>query len=389
MSEFISIVVGFKNREIERVKQFITTLKSQTNTNFELIFVDYGSDLELANKVEFYLQEIDFCTYVYHDSRGRSWSRSHALNIGGQLAKGNFLYFTDIDLLFHPNYIQHLNTIKQLDQHIYTRVYYLPEEFTSFDNLYTDNVYYYKQCEISHTSGKGILLCSKEVFCEIGGYDEYYCDWGIEDNDIYIRLVNSGYQENWTDNTIFPVYHAWHPPAENSIEFPDKWLDDSAFYYTINQKNILRNKYGYGKLISITDRKLMQLLANKQIAHTINVHPKGSTSTKTVFYREIWKALNENKEGLIQVNIPKFDFNNLSLTQRVLYKSIKWILQRTRAPYTLAYIEAHLKERFFFPERDIRWFVRKLEKETQHIEDYYINHDSKQVVVYLLGRLKN
>ena len=43
---------------------------------------------------------------------------------------------------------------------------------------------------LSHTSGKGILFVHRTKIESIGGYDTFYSDWGIEDNDIYIRLLN-------------------------------------------------------------------------------------------------------------------------------------------------------------------------------------------------------
>lgn len=382
MEGLISIVVGFKNRELERVEQFIQSLQNQSYKHFELIFVDYGSDLILAEQVEAYLKNMDFCNYVYNDSRGKSWSRSHALNIGSKLSKGDYLYFTDIDLLFHPDYLNHLHGLKNKHNHTYTRVYYLEESFTEYSNLFKDT--YFKLCEISHTSGKGILFIAKDLFHEIGGYDEYYCDWGIEDNDIYIRLISNGNEEKWTENENYPVYHAWHPPTDKQVEFPEKWLDDMSFYYTINQKNVLRNLNGYGKLIKKQNRKLISLLDKQQFSEVINVMPKGSTSTKTVFYRAIWKVLNEKQDGLIQVNIPKFQFNNLSFIQRSIYKFLNKIIRLTGSPYTLHYTEAFDRERFFFPERDIRWFLRKLEKETNVVSDYYLEYNQEIILVYIL-----
>ena len=48
----ISIVVGYRNREIERVKRSLDSLLQQKYVDFEMIFIDYGSDHSISKDIE-------------------------------------------------------------------------------------------------------------------------------------------------------------------------------------------------------------------------------------------------------------------------------------------------------------------------------------------------
>jgi hypothetical protein len=83
MTNTISIVIGFKDREISRVKNSLDSLSLQnSDINFEVIFVDYGSEEECSNQLLLLMHNFSFVKYVKVNSRGWFWNRSHALNIG-------------------------------------------------------------------------------------------------------------------------------------------------------------------------------------------------------------------------------------------------------------------------------------------------------------------
>jgi len=378
----ISIVVGFRNRELERVVQFVTSISTQIFKDFELVFVDYGSELELAQSVKEVLRDSPFCTYIYHDSRGKPWSRSHALNIGSLAASGAFLYFTDIDLLFHPNYLLHLNEIKAENRHVYTRVYYLKKGFDSFGSLFTFD--HFKHCEISHPSGKGMLLVSRKRFLEIHGYDEFYCDWGVEDNDIHIRLQYSGNEEFWTEHEEFPVYHVWHPPASIEVSFPDKWLDESAYYFYSNRRTVIRNPASFGQSVSLAERTITKLIDSNSVDEVIALPKSGSFNTRTFYYRQIWDAMEANVGKLIKVEIPKMNTSDLSVIQRIVFLIARAFLLTAKSPYVMMYQPEANRNGSFFPERDILWYLRKLEKNSNFKFDFLIKPESHNYTLYLL-----
>ena len=53
------------------------------------------------------------------------------------------------------------------------------------------------------------LSLYKSDFIKIGGFDESYMGWGLEDSDLIVRLINSGvYKKKIIRGAV--VFHLWH-----------------------------------------------------------------------------------------------------------------------------------------------------------------------------------
>ncbi len=381
----ISIIVAFRNRDVTRVSRFLESLSKQTSTNFELIFVDSGSDFTLAEEIKKLVESFSFTKYIYNDSRGRDWNKCIALNIGSKQSTGNFLYFTDIDLIFHEGYIEHLYSLKDAKCQIYTRVFMVNEKFVDYESIFNTDVNSFS--EISHTSGKGILLVSKDVFNEIGGYDEYYSDWGVEDNDIYIRLCAYGLIEKWADFEKYPVFHQWHVTNDRFHIYPEKWLDDISFHYITKQKKYKRN-VNPGKWTETISRKVINVF-NDNTIQTIEIPAFGITTTKTLFYRQIWDALFLKDSTCFRIIVPKYVVPKMSFFQITIYKFLVKLLKTINSPFSLEYFQKKERHKYFLPEEDIKWYIRKLVKDTDLIEDYYIMEEIDRTIYYIESNQKN
>ena len=381
----ISIIVAFRNRDVTRVSRFLESLSKQTSTNFELIFVDSGSDFTLAEEIKKLVESFSFTKYIYNDSRGRDWNKCIALNIGSKQSTGNFLYFTDIDLIFHEGYIEHLYSLKDAKCQIYTRVFMVNEKFVDYESIFNTDVNSFS--EISHTSGKGILLVSKDVFNELGGYDEYYSDWGVEDNDIYIRLCAYGLIEKWADFEKYPVFHQWHVTNDRFHIYPEKWLDDISFHYITKQKKYKRN-VNPGKWTETISRKVINVF-NDNTIQTIEIPAFGITTTKTLFYRQIWDALFLKDSTCFRIIVPKYVVPKMSFFQISIYKFLVKLLKTINSPFSLEYFQKKERHKYFLPEEDIKWYIRKLVKDTDLIEDYYIMEESDRTIYYIESNQKN
>lgn len=378
----ISIIVAYRNRDSQRINRFLDSLSKQSNKTFELIFVDSGTDLDLAKEIEKSVKSYAFATYIYNDTRGKDWNKCIALNIGSLHANGNYLYFTDIDLMFHENYVDHLYNSLDPKNQMYTRVYMVNEKFTAYNTIF--DIDRNLISEISHTSGKGILLVSKEVFEEIGGYDEYYSDWGVEDNDIYIRLTAYGLIEKWADYENYPVFHQWHQTNERFHVYPEKWLDDISFHYITLQKKYKRN-INPGKLIETRDRKILSIVNDDTGLglETIQVPTFGLNTTKTLYYRQIWDCLNSTELSIFKVVVPKYVIPKMSLIQIMISKMAAGLLKMIHSPFSLEYFQKKERYKYFLPEEDIKWYFRKLVKETELIDDYYIIENADNTIYYI------
>ena len=235
-----SIVVGFRNREIDRVKRSLDSILNQNNKNVEVVFVDYGSEPEISNKVSGLLENYDFVTYVYEDSRGKFWNRGHALNIGIRLAKGELCILWDIDLIADPVFLDSLASVDFSQEFTTHNCYYLSENWQTTVSPFNqyDKVAYV-----------GLMVVATNVLKEIGGFDEYYMIWGVEDEDIRLRLEWSGLTNRELSVEQSSVYHQWHPEADSV--FHDWWYI-AMLHYVQRNKTINRNE---GKFGLISQRK--------------------------------------------------------------------------------------------------------------------------------------
>ncbi len=99
----ISIIIPIYN-DASTIRKAIDSVIHQTETNWELIIIDDGSQDSTGEIVKKYLQNKKI-TYLYQSNSGVAAAR----NKGIELSKGNFLIFLDADDWFEPNLVEELN----------------------------------------------------------------------------------------------------------------------------------------------------------------------------------------------------------------------------------------------------------------------------------------
>lgn len=64
----------------------------------------------------------------------------------------------------------------------------------------------------------GLVLAEPQALADVGGFDERFTHWGLEDNDLFRRLCRSGVRPLLAN---FPVYHLPHPldPTQQAKSF--------------------------------------------------------------------------------------------------------------------------------------------------------------------------
>ena len=87
---------------------------------------------------------------------------SEARNVGAAMASGKFLLFIDADTLLTPQFFEAV--FATIDEN----------SFVSLQG----------RCK----GQGGVIIVPANAFLNIGGYDEVFSGWGVEDNDIYTRL---------------------------------------------------------------------------------------------------------------------------------------------------------------------------------------------------------
>lgn len=250
----LSVIFGYRDRETTRLKRCLDSLTKQTFEGFEVIFVDYGSQHKQAAETKALVESYSFCKYVYSDTRGWPWNRSRALNTGVKLAQGEYVMTTDVDMIY-PNdflatFIENLDPKKVL--HVFH--HFLPKRFKDWNGVekYTN----YPVAVNAH----GACHCiRKDIFEELGGFDEFYCYWGIEDRDLKEREMAYGLSiESLNGKTN--MFHQWHTTANyNTLGFLPQGLWQRMESHYHNQKDIIqRNPQGWGKIYKTEDRSLLK-----------------------------------------------------------------------------------------------------------------------------------
>jgi glycosyltransferase involved in cell wall biosynthesis len=219
---FFSFIIPYRNRDSIRIKNCLQSIQNQSFADFEIIFIDYGSDLPVQQEIEKLCSEFPKVKYYFFDTRYQLWSRSHALNLGILHARGQFLVIVDIDLIYPPDFVDLLKNKIDENSFVQYQCYYVPENQQDYQSLDFSKTYPYK---VSSTEfAAGLIAMPKEKMHEIGGYDEYFKVWGVEDIDLKKRLLVAGLQGKVLSINEAPTFHQWHAFASNEDLMPALWL---------------------------------------------------------------------------------------------------------------------------------------------------------------------
>lgn len=202
----ITVIYPYRNREPERVRRSLDSLKKQSDTNFKTVLVDYGSEETAAQSVRELLQQYPFVEYHCLFTKEQPWSRSIALNYAIRNADTDYCFMADIDMIFAPDFIAFANENCQPNQGLYFPVGFLSEAETRLEKPFD-------QYEIKFASNReaaGMSLFPTNLLQQLRGYDQFFHFWGSEDNDMHNRLKLSGCTIRFCDDKI-RMLHQWHP----------------------------------------------------------------------------------------------------------------------------------------------------------------------------------
>ena len=241
----LTIVLPFRNRDKQKLEHCLYTLTHQIR-NYPIILVDYGSDdthkkilVELSSKYDFKIITVS----------ALEWKKTHASNIGLKSVETKYVLFSDVDMIFAPNFTDAvLKALEGGHQVVTCNCFYLPKGETL--KLTMPLVWSEYRPSIEQTSGDtavGACLAVETAWAKsVGGFDEAYKGWGREDVDLLTRAKLAGLIHTWiTSHTVF--YHQWH---ENSDWKRDKQgIEANARHFeefTFKKKLIPRNPNGWG-----------------------------------------------------------------------------------------------------------------------------------------------
>jgi glycosyltransferase involved in cell wall biosynthesis len=161
----ISIIIPAHNEE-EFLPGTLEALNQQTYRNFETVVVTNGCTDNTAEAVR------GKCTQLYElEERGLGPAR----NLGAVKARGNLLLFLDADTILEPNALQVIAR-KFMRRHSAGTLRGVPDqEKTSYKVIYFLKNFVHKSH--AHHGSSGVILCWKDHFEAVGGFD----------NELYLR----------------------------------------------------------------------------------------------------------------------------------------------------------------------------------------------------------
>ena len=187
------------------MRNSIQSLNEQTCKDFKVYFVDYGSDLEISSQVKELCDVFSFINYKYYPVRDQPWNKSKALNsVIKNLDKG-FCFVADVDMIFHPSFINHATELQERNKCVYFQVGFLSNNDVTNGRKFEESQNYRK----STSEATGLSMFPIEILHELRGFDEFYHFWGAEDTDIHERIKNAGYEIDYYTEKLL-MLHQWH-----------------------------------------------------------------------------------------------------------------------------------------------------------------------------------
>lgn len=353
----LHLIYPYRNRDERRVKRSLDSLLKQSNSDFTVTFVDYGSKPKVASAIKMLVESYEFTTYTYVHSQHQPWNKSKALNSVIKNLDEGFCFVADVDMIFAEDFIDIATSLQQNNTSTYFKVGFLNEAETTLEKPFDD----YRIKFESTNEATGLTMFPVENLHALRGFDEFYHFWGSEDTDVHVRLRNAGFKVNFYDEKIL-MLHQWHET------------------YRLKERKSLTEELQLSNIVRLNYKHLMEAMAQKRTV--VN-----ETCWGEVMAKESFKALNTSTETIepisnIKDHVDYFVFQQLPNLSKglhtfrfqpkveqdsVKYKLKKQLGKRVDTFYTMKEVNDILLLHIVSFFRNYPYFYRVFE-ETQEIE---------------------
>ena len=228
-----SIIIAVYERE-EELSELLQSLEKQTDSDFEILIVDDGSENSLERLVNQFHSNLNI-RYFYKENSGPAKSR----NYGMERASGNYFIFLDSDTIAPKDYIETVR--KELDSN-YVDAFGGPdaadESFTDLQKAITFSMTSFLTTGGIRGGKKHIgkfqprsfnMGISKEAFLKTGGFGNLRIG---EDPDLSMTLWENGFETR-----LFPKAKIFHKRRTSLKKFAKQVYQFGVARPILNQRH--------------------------------------------------------------------------------------------------------------------------------------------------------
>lgn len=251
----LTLIAGYRDRDAERLTRSLDSLNGQTCHDFDMTLVDYGSRMQCSSQIQQLVGSYPFCRYVYSDTRGWPWNRSAALNTGARISQGTVLFFTDVDIIYPPEFVEEILDHQAPDVFFASACFRSPKGFNEWNLLAKDGF----ANHWPEMKGKGLMCCPRPALEAVGGLDERFAYWGAEDLDLAERLARSGLRE--MNLPEVRCYHQWHPHVIYQLPLSVQFNNLTRYHGGRSTCRIqVNDHHNWGRVVRREERPVYQLV---------------------------------------------------------------------------------------------------------------------------------
>ncbi|PFO03333.1 glycosyl transferase family 2 [Bacillus sp. AFS076308] len=195
-SNTVSVIIPVKNEGNHVQNTLESLMEAKTDYSYEIIIVDDGSTDGCCNFISSLKSKRPIILF-----RGENLGVANARNYGADRANGDFLIFCDAHLFFEDFWMDRL--LELIEQGKAAAVgpgiadasnpdnvgygYTWNEELEPKWNIYKNKIFQ------SPLLAGGCMAITKEAFEDIGGFERNFKIWGVDDEEISLKLWLFGY----------------------------------------------------------------------------------------------------------------------------------------------------------------------------------------------------
>jgi len=183
----ISLCTPSMNRKRALKKCLQSRIKAANNSPpVEIVILDYNSTDGLKRYIKNIKKskpfvEGNFLTYQRYTGRNY-YHLAHAWNLAAKASKGDYIVIFGTDAFLHEDFFSFIR--EAIEKHQY--------EWMSVGRQ------------------NGTIVCKRQVFMDIGGYDENFEYYGSEDKDIIRRLKHGGFKRGVIPGNLRKITYTYN-----------------------------------------------------------------------------------------------------------------------------------------------------------------------------------